>query len=161
MLQVLIISFPHFINFLKKKSNVSGANRCLTISKQPQKVKKEMGNEPLPLALSEKSVDLLDNLFQRYPVTDVEKNLSIAIHQDESSSTDVKIPFAFNNTPNNIQRRLTIPPECRNERYKEFRQNLPIFPYRQQILDKIHDNSVLVISGETGEPSAFISNKYY
>lgn len=37
--------------------------------------------------------------------------------------------------------------------FRDIRESLPIFVYRQEILDVIADNQVVVISGETGKIS--------
>lgn len=48
------------------------------------------------------------------------------------------------------QFKLCVPPNRSNPKFSVGRRNLPIFDYRQKIVDTINSNQVVVISGDTG-----------
>lgn len=58
------------------------------------------------------------------------------------------MPFGFGDTRTRL--RLTVPPVVHNTAHNEARQSLPIYKYRDNILNAITNNQVCVISAETG-----------
>lgn len=74
-------------------------------------------------------------------LTDIEE--AQEIDSSESISNDVNIPV----TPEN------------GGPLKEIRENLPIFSYRQEILNLINNNQVIVLSGATGKCSNIVYHR--
>lgn len=99
-----------------------------------------MGIKPV-LKLSEKSKTILTELIKEFSSTEDKR-----IHEGYSSFEFE--PFGISADNNHI----TIPPinYCKPE-FKEFRESLPIFQYRNQILSAINAHQVVVISSETGK----------
>lgn len=124
----------------------------MTIAKKKPKKSKNT-DEGVPLALSNQSVDLINDLLKKNPLTDEEKNLNMLIENRINPKQGASLPFTSTVFPNNNNRKTVfgVPPEPRGSNYKAMRENLPIFPYRQEILDNINKNQVIVISGETGK----------
>lgn len=76
------------------------------------------------------------------------ENESIILRPAETNS-HAHLPFMFGDSRSKA--RVTVPPQPRgNESFHAVRQSLPIFDYRDAILDAIHQHQVVVISGETG-----------
>lgn len=67
----------------------------------------------------------------------------------EPEQSDVQMPSIFGDHQTNV--RVTVPPMTYGtEVYTKVRQSLPIFEYRDEILDAINEHQVVVVSGETG-----------
>lgn len=129
-----------------------GSKRFLTISKKKPRERKIKDNGT-PLSLSNQSIDLINELLQKSPLTDEEKNLNTLTHNLNNQNKDTRLPFTYTITSNNGNRKTVIgvPPAPKGNIFKSIRENLPIFPYRQEILDTVDKNQVIVISGETGK----------
>lgn len=93
--------------------------------------------------ISDQSIELIRRYLAVDPVTE-ENPVTIEI----ASGGDFDLPFVF--CDNRLRSRLTVPPNALSNGHNEFRQSLPIFAYRDQILNVIKDNRVCVISSETG-----------
>lgn len=138
-----------------------GSNRYLTVSKKKQKKAKsqEFG---APIALSNQSIDVITNLLQSSPLTDEQRNLNILIQNENSTKEHVRLPFVATLSSDKTNAKITfgVPPEPRANALKAMRENLPIFPHRQEILEVIKQNPVTVISGETGKLITWVNGKF-
>lgn len=96
--------------------------------------------------ISEESIKNIAKLLAVNPVTNNEKINSVV--KEKMAGDEVHMPFVFGDTRTRL--RLTVPPLARNTAYDDIRQSLPIYDYRDEILNVIRNHQVCVISGETG-----------
>jgi len=152
---------------LISKSRGKGEDRYLTVKrKTASKSRDETGGVPL-LDLGPASISLLKNYFQKYPVTQVERNKldsrktgdvgynKAAVEgvmkrkhivnekqpvRNESQKVVEKQPLS-NETPS-----FSTDPAC----VLSSRKTLPIWSRREEILYSIHKHDITIITGETG-----------
>lgn len=72
----------------------------------------------------------------RQPMNTAANNVAIRASHPDNLSSKIK---------------LTVPPVCNSLKFKSAREKLPIYKYRQNILDAIEVNKVTIISSETGK----------
>lgn len=112
--------------------------------------------ESFPLEISPQSLQNIDALLRRNPLKpwETSNNLLTAFnpHNDQAN-----VPFNFDGR----SRSKPSLPLLRkhNHEFRDIRESLPIYVYRQEILDVIAANQVVVISGETGKISS--NNIFY
>lgn len=94
--------------------------------------------------------------FQKYGTTDYDKEVlkSLAkmqeIIEDRKEIAEIQNELAFYEFMSSMQ----------SEKYKEmqvFREQLPSFAKRQEIMEMISNNQVILIKGETGENICYIA----
>lgn len=126
-------------------------NRCLTVTKKAPRTQITKECESFPLQISATTVKYIDGLLQQDPLTAQECGEHLLEARQLTASSPASLPF---NIHAGAKRKFAVPPLANKfGEFQEFRNNLPIYPHRQQILDAIDANQVLVISGETGECS--------
>ncbi|XP_076259588.1 3'-5' RNA helicase YTHDC2-like isoform X1 [Rhynchophorus ferrugineus] len=132
-LQRKYIHFKAIRMNLTSKSYGKEPNRQLHLKKKPKRI----ASQSYSVKVSNSIIDQLTKFQQRYD------NLN---QQSEIKATD-----KWNKVHNNQHLNITIPrlPEV-NAEIRHARQLLPIFNKRQEVLDKIINNQVIIISSETG-----------
>lgn len=96
------------------------------------------------LKLTSTSVKLIQEMLTKYPFTNYNKEIDL-LHVENMNETDVNILHNKNDT-------LFVPPQLKRANvFQEIRQKLPSYLYRQEILDTIEANQVVLITGKTGE----------
>lgn len=96
------------------------------------------------LILTDLSEQIAFKLLQKYPVPDVEKS-------EESSKNLTEISkYRINVAPLRQSEKIHIPPNNVNKNLLNKRKNLPIYQYRDEILQTIDDSNVVLIMAETG-----------
>lgn len=105
------------------------------------------------MRISDDSIKQIARHLAVNPVADNEKINSVI--KENVAGGEVHMPFVFGDTRTRL--RLTVPPHVRNTAYHGVRQSLPIYEYREMILDVIRNHQVCVISGETGTRVAFFN----
>lgn len=99
------------------------------------------------LALSNDSIEQITQWLELNPLTDTEKQNTN--NRPNHYKTQAHLPFIFGDTRSKPQ--ITVPPKTtKTDHFDEIRRNLPIFNLRNEILEVIEHNQVIVISGETG-----------
>lgn len=105
-------------------------------------------NETTPLRLSESTIDTISTLVKDEPICN-EMERCTNFESIETQSSDSQLPPMYSNTKPRIE--LKIPPFIKPiDAIKAVRESLPIYEYRDEILDTIGKHQVIVISGETG-----------
>lgn len=101
------------------------------------------------LQLSKTTIENIDALLLQTPLTADETGDDLLLQREIAHSSHESPPVRLNNM---AKRRVEVPPKtAKINKFRHFRKKLPIYTYRQQILDAISSNPVIVISGETGE----------
>lgn len=118
-----------------------GAERRLTICKWKETTILDTPSLNLP----PNSRKLVHNYLKENPLTECEKQSL------QSSTNRIKEVKSFGCTlaTTNIVS-IIIPPATNNPQAEQQRKSLPIYAYRQQIIETIDQNQVIVISGDTG-----------
>lgn len=120
-------------------------NRCITLSKKKKST--TQNKDAASLTLAPITIENIDSLLNRHPLRDMEGNHQLTAKKQAND----RLPFNFTIGANNAPRKFTVPEMPRNGGcFRDTRDGLPIYPYRQEILDAIAANQVVVISGETG-----------
>ncbi|XP_034047713.1 3'-5' RNA helicase YTHDC2 [Thalassophryne amazonica] len=117
--------------------------------------KKDVSNKPqpaMPLSLSSNSLFYIRNLLQRFPITNKER---IDLQPNTSSSTSVTTDSDGNIDKNRTRGRLNngiplVPPMRTPSELDSFRRSLPVHERREEIVQLIKENKVVLIVGETG-----------
>lgn len=127
---------------------MTGENRFLVVYKKTSTpFVPTVASNATYLRLSDNTVDKLVELFAHDPVSDAEKENTV--FRPAESHSHAHLPFMFGDS--RTKARVTIPPMTHGtDEYRSIRQSLPIFEYRDTILDAIYQHQVVVISGETG-----------
>lgn len=117
-------------------------NRFIKLLKAAQ-IKEAVNKKSPALELSAITVITLKNFLETQPL-----EADTAPHHLKSKDQDnIPLPFSFGS----LKKQLYAPSIEQNEGpFKDTRESLPIYLYRQEILDVIAANQVVVISGETG-----------
>lgn len=129
-------------------SSFAGDNRYLTV------FKKQMVEVPCDdssqMDLCVESIAAITSLLDRDPLTDEEKNASILTTIDRQHNTP-RLPYSFTIGGDRSKKKFNVPLKLNsNNAFTASRASLPIYEYRDNILDAINKNQVVVISGETG-----------
>ncbi|XP_033750300.1 LOW QUALITY PROTEIN: 3'-5' RNA helicase YTHDC2-like [Pecten maximus] len=133
-------------NGLKSRSKGKGSGRFLTVTKKEGCLSSQSSAS---FYLARNSRQQILNLLQRYPVSNKERQ--------------ELIPRVDRNQPNDVGKELNkttigklnngvaqVPPPRSDSDLNAFREGLPVFKHRQNILDTLNNNRVILISGETG-----------
>ncbi|XP_054714089.1 3'-5' RNA helicase YTHDC2-like [Uloborus diversus] len=143
---------------LKSKSRGEGANRFLTVYKKEGST---IVQADAVFELGPTSQRQTFNLLQRFPVTARERQeLLPPTERDRILGQDSKFSALslVKNTLRDVNRSMgrlssgipMVPPRrCENE-YTHFRQTLPIWNKREEIIQMISCHQVILVSGETG-----------
>lgn len=124
-------------------------NRFLRLTKKVAKFTVGRDRESFPLQICENSIRHIDALLEQYPLTADENGEKLLPTRRIAHSGHASIPFSVQN---GVTRKIVVPSMANvSDEFRMFRSNLPIYPYRQLIIDTIDTNQVVVISGETGE----------
>lgn len=104
------------------------------------------------LSLSSLSRINISCLLQRNPLTNDERSVKLLTHieADEANNIAVQDIEPESNTADDQPILIPKSPAADNP-YRESREKLPIFSRRQEILDLIEANQVIVLSGATGK----------
>lgn len=105
------------------------------------------------LRLTNTTIDKLLELTNHDPVSDAEKEITI-VRSNDTTKSHAHLPFMFGDARSKAK--LIVPPMTNGaDEYRATRQSLPIFEYRDEIIEAIQQNQVVVISGETGQLNFF------
>lgn len=89
---------------------------------------------------------LVHNYLKDNPLTwNEKKNLQSSINSTNEVNSSFSCTLA---STNNVS--IIVPPATQNPQADSQRRSLPIYAYRQHIIDTIDQNQVVVISGDTG-----------
>lgn len=119
----------------------TGAARCLTIFKAQSNVH---SLQNATVKLSTESRKSIYKYLEHNPLTQKEK-CDLTKLDDAYARNQIE-PFRC--SLNSKHNEMCIPPPIK--RLLDSRQQLPIYPYRVYLINMIHRNQVIVISGETG-----------
>ncbi|XP_072938114.1 3'-5' RNA helicase YTHDC2-like [Epargyreus clarus] len=150
------LSFPSFLSSqergflhqtvaklgLKSKSRGKGVNRYITIYKR---VGSTIIQSDAKLILDSNMRCTISELFNAFPITNKEKDdLSVNGDKERSPQLAHKSLGQLNNgialVPN-----TTYNPEC-----MKFREKLPVYEQRQELINAITHNQVIIVAGATG-----------
>uniref|UniRef100_A0AAQ5ZBL0 RNA helicase n=1 Tax=Amphiprion ocellaris TaxID=80972 RepID=A0AAQ5ZBL0_AMPOC len=123
------------------KSKGKGQDRFLTIRK------KDGSDKPhliIPLTLSHHSVYLIRCLLQRFPISKRERTDVQPTNKSENSYDRNRASGRLNNGIPMVPQR-TVPSELDN-----FRHSLPVYEHKEEIVQLIRENKVVLVVGETG-----------
>ncbi|XP_061172936.1 3'-5' RNA helicase YTHDC2-like isoform X2 [Saccostrea echinata] len=131
---------------LKHKSKGKGNNRILTISK------KEL-NQTQASASSVKIIrnsrQQICNLLQRFPLTTKERQeLMPQMERSQAFDTSREAAKATIGKLNNGV--AQVPPPRASTELDAFRNTLPVFKHKEEIIHSISSNRIILITGETG-----------
>ena len=133
---------------LKSKSRGKGKNRFLTVYKRERST---IVQADAVLKLQKASRQSIYNLLQSFPLNHKEcQDLLPPIERERPLSTDVSV-----NTNTKAMGRLNnsvpqIPQLKTNFDVLNFRKSLPIFSVKEDVLNALDANQVVIIGGETG-----------
>ncbi|XP_071858934.1 3'-5' RNA helicase YTHDC2 isoform X1 [Bombus fervidus] len=133
---------------LKSKSRGKGTNRFLTVYKREGST---IVQADAVIKLQKASRQSIYNLLQAFPLNHKEcQDLLPPIERERPPNTDVSV-----NTNTKAMGRLNnsvpqIPQLKTNFDVLNYRKALPIFSFREDILDALNTNQVVIIGGETG-----------
>lgn len=102
------------------------------------------------LDLCEESIAAISKLLNGNPLTDEEKSTNKLMCVGENNKAS-RLPYSFTVGADRSKKKWAVPAQVsQNGPFAESRANLPIYEYRDNIIDAIDQNQVVVISGETG-----------
>lgn len=105
------------------------------------------------IELSESSTGAISDLLTNYPIGATERENTI--ENEGHGNLELMFDSRF---------QLTVPPSNDDSNFKEVREKLPVYSYRNRILDAIKTNQVIIISGKTGKNSrsfGFFSIRFF
>lgn len=131
------------------KSKGKGSSRYLTVRKIDGS---EKPRPTMPLNLSHNTLYFIRSLLQRFPVTSKERaelhlssNSSLMIAADTDNSSEM------NRASGRLNNGIPMVPTRRNPTdIDSFRCSLPVYERREEIVDLIRENRVVLVVGETG-----------
>lgn len=131
------------------KSKGKGQNRFLTIRKKDGSDKPHLN---VPLTLSHHSVYFIRCLLQRFPISRKERTdmqptnksgMSVAAEPENTYDRNRASGRLNNGIP--MVPQSTVPSELDN-----FRHSLPVYEHKEEIVQLIRENKVVLVVGETG-----------
>lgn len=133
---------------IKSKSRGNGQNRYITVYKNEGST---IVAQDAILSLTKVSKEIVTDLLQKYPVSGRERADLLPI-------TDRSLPQPVANSQMNIVRSMgrlgssmpKVPETGGGQTLLDRRRELPIWEYRQTIVQTIRTNQVVLISGDTG-----------
>ncbi|KAL0271676.1 UNVERIFIED_CONTAM: hypothetical protein PYX00_008692 [Menopon gallinae] len=132
---------------LHSKSRGRKANRYITVYKREGST---IVQADAQFQLSPSSRQIIQSLLNKYPLSNKERqDLLPQTDRDRIMNPDLKeMNKSLGRLPAGIAQ---IPPAPGYiEEIQQFKQNLPIWPYRDEIIRTISNNQVCIIEGETG-----------
>ena len=130
---------------LVSKSTGKGNKRYLTVYKVIEKSITVNGK----INISKSSHHIINNLLQNYPVSHRERHdlsgqkLHKGIVNEQSKILAKENRLVLGNVP-------STPPELRDNELRKHAKNLPIYEFKDEILETIQKNQVVLIAGDTG-----------
>lgn len=100
-----------------------------------------------PFSISEESEQLVFKLLDRFPISKEDEDL---LEAGNSTKIQEISKFRINVAPLSQTKYIHVPPIKVNKKLLQMRRNLPIYQYRQQVIDSIAENKVLLVVAETG-----------
>ncbi|XP_075457659.1 3'-5' RNA helicase YTHDC2 isoform X2 [Ascaphus truei] len=133
---------------LISKSKGKGSNRCLTLKKKDGS---ETASALMSCNLAHNTKHAVRSLIQRFPVTNKERTELLP----KTDRGNVFAVEAENREMSKTSGRLNngipqVPVRRGDSEFDSFRQSLPVFEKREDIVRIIKDNKVILIVGETG-----------
>nr|CAD7423487.1 unnamed protein product [Timema monikensis] len=130
---------------LKSKSRGKGATRYLTVYKREGST---IVQADAIFKLSRSSRQNIYQLVQKFPLTNKERQELLPLtERDRIINNEVKDVKTLGRLMNGIPQ---VPSLSTNQELLPFRQSLPISSMRDEIINVINNNQVVVISGDTG-----------
>ncbi|GAB0091162.1 RNA helicase [Sergentomyia squamirostris] len=108
--------------------------------------KKELPQHPT-FEIAEISRDIIQNLLTYVPVSQHEVDELVAWRKRSWITRRLFNRFSVGNF---TYSQMIVPPVARGNHVKLFRRQLPIYQMHSEILEKVHENQVIVIVSETG-----------
>ena len=130
---------------LKTKSRGQGNQRSLSVFKK----EREISMSTSELKISSTSLDKIDHLLKKFPVTNKEKQevahkkvfKGLGHDNNKTSAKDGK--FLLGSSP-------SVPPKVKENDATAARVKFPIYGFREKLLKAIKTNQVMLVTGETG-----------
>ncbi|GCB60814.1 3'-5' RNA helicase YTHDC2 isoform X1 [Scyliorhinus torazame] len=134
---------------LISKSKGKGAHRFLTIKKKDGS---EMAQAVMTCTLTHSMKHAIRNLIQRFPVTNKERtDLLPKTERGNALTVEAENNREMNKTSGRLNNGIPqVPPKRGDSELDAFRQSLPVFEKRDEIVKIIKENRVILIIGETG-----------
>ncbi|XP_048448791.1 3'-5' RNA helicase YTHDC2-like [Rhincodon typus] len=134
---------------LISKSKGKGAHRFLTIKKKDGS---EMAQAVMTCTLTHSMKHAIRNLIQRFPVTNKERtDLLPKTERGNALTVEAENNREMNKTSGRLNNGIPqVPPKRGDSELDAFRQSLPVFEKRDEIVKIIKENRVTLIVGETG-----------
>ncbi|XP_050669842.1 3'-5' RNA helicase YTHDC2-like isoform X6 [Leptidea sinapis] len=127
---------------LKSKSRGKGVNRYLTIYKR---VGSTIIQNDAKLILDSNMRCTISDLFNAFPITSKEKeDLSSCPEKERSPQLAQKAMGQLNNGV------AQIPNTAYNPELMKFRERLPVYEQRHELISAINSNQVIIVAGATG-----------
>ncbi|XP_049871809.1 3'-5' RNA helicase YTHDC2-like [Pectinophora gossypiella] len=127
---------------LKSKSRGKGVNRYLTIYKR---VGSSIIQNDAKLILDSNMRCSITELFNAFPITSKEKDdLSCCLEKERSPQLAHKTLGQLNNGV------AQVPNTTYNPDLVKFREKLPVYEQRQELINAINHNQVIIVAGATG-----------
>ncbi|XP_069787051.1 3'-5' RNA helicase YTHDC2 isoform X3 [Narcine bancroftii] len=134
---------------LISKSKGKGAHRFLTLKKKDGS---EMTQSVMTCTLTHSMKHAIHNLIQRFPVTNKERtDLLPRTERGNVLTVEAENNREMNKTSGRLNNGIPqVPPKRGDSDLDAFRQSLPVFEKRDEIVKTIKGNRVILIVGETG-----------
>lgn len=127
------------------KSTGKGNKRYLTVYKAAEKSVTVNGR----FSITRSTSNIINNLLQNFPVTSRDKHelssqkLHKGIVNEQSKILARENRLVLGNAPH-------VPPDSRDTELKKNAKKLPIYDFKEEILESISKNQVIFIAGDTG-----------
>ncbi|XP_010136293.1 PREDICTED: probable ATP-dependent RNA helicase YTHDC2 [Buceros rhinoceros silvestris] len=136
---------------LISKSKGKGANRYLTVRKKDGSELTHATRAVMTCFLALSTKNAIRNLIQRFPVTSKEQTELLPKMERGSARAVESENREVNKTSGRLNSGIPQVPVKRGEsEFDSFRQSLPVFEKREEIVKLIKDNKVVLVVGETG-----------
>ncbi|XP_063956231.1 3'-5' RNA helicase YTHDC2-like isoform X1 [Lytechinus pictus] len=139
---------------LKSKSKGKGSNRYLTLTKKSINRMDDNGEEDCSPAfqMGAATCNELQGLLQQFPVTAKERQeLQPKVERRRFGPSEVNPAREMNKATGRLNSSLPQVPSKRNRSdLDSFRQTLPVYAMRNEILATINNNRVVLVVGDTG-----------
>lgn len=104
------------------------------------------------LRLADTTRTSIDTLLQRNPLSEGERGSQLLVGVNAEAANEIAVAEEEDpSTSSTIDMQLLVPTPAHDNPHRDVRESLPIFLRRQEILDLINNNQVIVLSGATGE----------
>ncbi|XP_049836121.1 3'-5' RNA helicase YTHDC2-like isoform X3 [Schistocerca gregaria] len=130
---------------LRSKSRGKGANRYLTVYKREGS---SIVQADAVFQLGRASRQHIFMVLHKYPLTNKERHELLPLTERDRLTTEVK---DVNKTMGRLNNAIPqVPPYSVNQELLPYRKQLPIWNMREEILQVVNNNQVVIIAGETG-----------